>query len=407
MSNMRLTTSLPFNTWVTDMIFISAIGMVNALGMHLDDIASNLRQGFSPGVKPRAGWLQNGEPAVLAAVEGPLPDIPASFAPYRSRNNQLLLAALAQIRPEVDAAISRVGHDRVAIVMGTSTSGLDEGDQYVRHTLQDAPAPPWHYYQQELGDPSRFLSKWLGLCGPAFTLSTACSSSARAVISGRRLIEAGLADVAIVGGADSLSRMPINGFNSLESLSSTGCQPFAKDRCGITIGEGAGLLLLTKEPHPVAVLGVGESSDAWHISAPHPEGEGAIRAIRQAMEDAGVAPRDVGYINLHGTATILNDQIEARVVHTLFGQDTPCSSTKHLTGHTLGAAGITEAALCALILMRQLPLPAQDFTRSPLDDALPECGLIRTPTRLQNPLILSNSFAFGGNNASLILGMTV
>ncbi|MFV0262356.1 MAG: beta-ketoacyl-[acyl-carrier-protein] synthase family protein [Kluyvera sp.] len=386
------------------MIYISAVGMINALGSTLDEIAANLSRGVAPGMRPRTGWLQGHPHTVLGGVDGELPAIPDDYRDHRSRNNQLLLAALAQIQPQVDAAIASYEPDRVAVVLGTSTSGLDEGDEHVKRTLNGEESTAWRYPQQELGDPSRFLSHWLALDGPAFTLSTACSSSARAIVSGRRLIEAGLADVAIVGGADTLSRMPINGFHSLESLSPTLCQPFAQGRSGITIGEGAALMLLTREPQPIALLGVGESSDAYHISAPHPQGEGAIRAIEQALRDAGLTPDDVGYINLHGTATPLNDQIESAVVNALFGERVPCSSTKHLTGHTLGAAGITEAALSMLILQRDLPLPVQDFSLSPRDPTLPACGIIARPQPLARPTILSNSFAFGGNNASILLG---
>ena len=386
------------------MIYISAVGMINALGHDTDEIAANLSRGAAPGMRPRTGWLQGHPHAVLAGVDGELPAIPDDFSAHRSRNNQLLLAALRQIQPQVDEAIACYGRDRIAVVLGTSTSGLDEGDRHVNLTLNGEESHYWQYPQQELGDPSRFLSHWLRLDGPAFTLSTACSSSARAIISGRRLIESGLADVAIVGGADTLSRMPINGFHSLESLSPTRCLPFSRDRNGITIGEGAALMLLTREPQPIALLGIGESSDAWHISAPHPQGEGAMRAIQQALDDAGIMPEQVGYINLHGTATRLNDQIEARVINALFGERVPCSSTKHLTGHTLGAAGITEAAIGMLILQRNLLLPAQDFSQSPQDDTLPPCGLIEHPQPLSRPVILSNSFAFGGNNTSILLG---
>ncbi len=162
--------------------------------------------------------------------------------------------------------------------------------------------------------------------------------------------------------------------------------------------------MLTREPQPVALLGTGESSDAYHISAPHPQGEGAINAINQALNAAGLKPEDVGYINLHGTATPLNDQIESQVVHDLFGEAVPCSSTKHLTGHTLGAAGITEAALSWLILTHDLPLPAQDFSRYAPDPTLAACGVLHKPTALKKAVILSNSFAFGGNNASILLG---
>ncbi|KEA53871.1 3-oxoacyl-ACP synthase [Mangrovibacter sp. MFB070] len=388
------------------MIYISAIGVINALGNTAAEVAQHLVLGKSPGMRPRDGWLSGHPQAVLGGVDGELPVIPDTFHAHNTRNNQLLLAALAQIQPTVDQAIAQYGLERIAIVMGTSTSGLDEGDQHVRLSRTGQPSEHWRYPQQELGDPSRFLSKWLGTTGPAFTLSTACSSSARAIISGQRLLAAGLADIAIVGGADTLSRMPVNGFNSLESLSPTLCQPFSRDRSGITIGEGAALMVLTKTPQDLALLGVGESSDAWHISAPHPEGKGAIQAIQQALDNAGLSANEIGYINLHGTATRLNDQIESRVVHDLFGDKIPCSSTKHLTGHTLGAAGITEAALSALILRQGLPLPAQNFTLSPLDPELPPCGILRQSQPLVRPIILSNSFAFGGNNASIILGRT-
>ncbi|SFN48026.1 3-oxoacyl-[acyl-carrier-protein] synthase-1 [Candidatus Pantoea varia] len=381
------------------MIYISAIGMLNALGNDSQQIADSLKKGEAPGMQLCHGWLSGDRACWLGRVEGELPPIPAALSAHNTRNNQLLLAALAQIRPALDAAIARYGAGRVAIVLGTSTSGVDEGDQQIRGSQ-----PDYHYQMQELGDPSRFLAHYLQLDGPAYTISTACSSSARAIISGERLIAAGLADVALVGGADSLSRMPINGFDSLESLSERRCAPFSRDRDGISIGEGAALMLLTREPQPLALLGAGESSDAWHMSAPHPQGEGAERAMRMALQQANRLPQQVGYINLHGTATPLNDQMEAAVIARLFGNAVPCSSTKHLTGHTLGAAGVCEAALSALILLENLPLPAQDFTRAAQDETLPDCGMLLQPQALQRPVIASNSFAFGGNNTCLILG---
>jgi 3-oxoacyl-[acyl-carrier-protein] synthase-1 len=271
-----------------------------------------------------------------------------------------------------------------------------------------AGTPPvsYRYGQQELGDPSCFLSDYLQLFGPALTISTACSSSARAIITGKRLIESGMVDAAIVGGADTLSRMPINGFNSLESLSNVRCKPFSAERNGITVGEAGALILLTQEAGKVQLLGVGESSDAWHMSAPHPEGVGAIRAIEMALREAKLTPCDIGYINMHGTATRLNDEIEAKVVNQLFGENVPASSTKHLTGHTLGAAGACEAVLCYLLLSRGLTLPAQDFTDAHQDLSLAACGLLSAPQPFTKSVMLSNSFAFGGNNASLIFGVS-
>ncbi len=386
------------------MIAISAVGMLNALGRDMAEIAVNLARGQAPGMKLNHSFLLGQRPCWLGEVTADLPAVPEALKRHDSRNNRLLLGALAQIREPVDRAIAAYGADRVAVVLGTSTSGLDESDRMVTASAQGLPAPGYYYQMQELGDPARFLSAFLALDGPAYTLSTACSSSARAIISGRRLIETGMADAAIVGGADSLSRMPINGFDSLESLSAKRCRPFSAERDGISIGEGAALLLLTREAGGIALRGVGESSDAWHMSAPHPEGAGAIRAIEMALADAGVEAADIGYINLHGTATRLNDEIEARVINRLFGNRAPCSSTKHLTGHTLGAAGAIEAALGWLCLTRDLPLPPQDFSDATLDPALADCGLLIAPGRLDRRLIMSNSFAFGGNNTCLILG---
>lgn len=388
------------------MMTFSAVGMVNALGNNLEDIAANLQAGVAPGMGPDTeGWLQQGE-CWVGRVTGELPEIPEEMARYNSRNNRLLLAALAQIRPQVDEAIAKYGDSRVAVILGTSTSGLDEGDRMVSGSHGGNPPDSYRYGQQELGDPSRFLSDYLQLFGPALTISTACSSSARAIITGKRLIESGMVDAAIVGGADTLSRMPINGFSSLESLSNERCKPFSAERNGISIGEAGVLILLTQEPGKVQLLGVGESTDAWHMSAPHPEGVGAIRAIEMALREAKLGADEIGYINMHGTATRLNDEIEAKVVNQLFGEHIPCSSTKHLTGHTLGAAGACEAALCYLLLAGDLPLPAQDFSDTHQDLTLAGCGLLTAPQAFSKPIMLSNSFAFGGNNASLILGVS-
>jgi len=387
------------------MIFLSAVGMVNALGNNPDEVAANLALAHAPGFQRQFGWLTDQTPVWVGQVTGELPSVPTHLPEHNSRNNQLLLAALAQIEPEVSAVVARYGSQRVAVIMGTSTSGISEGEAAVRHHHLHGELPEqYHYQQQELGDPAQFLQRYLGLSGPAYTVSTACSSSARAIISGQRLITAGLVDAALVGGADSLCRMAINGFHSLDSLSAGRCTPFAKGRDGINIGEASALLLLTREPGDIALLGFGESSDAWHMSAPHPQGEGAERAMRMALQQAALAPSDVGYINLHGTATPLNDSVEAGVVDRLFGDRVPCSSTKHLTGHTLGAAGATEAALSWLILTRDLNVPLQDFSQYERDVSLPEIGLIQTPQWLRKPVILSNSFAFGGNNACILLG---
>ena len=386
--------------------FITAYGLISALGEGVDASAEALLAWQAKGSTPLTRHNQallDGRLTPVGRVEGELPAIPAALAPYASRNNQLLLAALAQIRHALGEALATFGPARVGLVLGTSTAGIGEAELAIAADRRGEAVPTaFDYRQQELGSPSEFLARHLGLEGPAYTLSTACSSSARAFISGQRMLAAGLVDAVLVGGADSLCGLTLNGFDSLESLSGTLCQPFDNGRQGINIGEGAALFLLSRQPAPLALLGVGESSDAWHISAPHPDGVGAEAAMGMALAQASLTPEQVGYINLHGTATRLNDAMESQAVYRLFGDRVPCSSTKPLTGHVLGAAGAIEAALACLLLERALPLPPQRVMTG--DPALAPIRLVSGTTPLATPRILSNSFAFGGNNVSLLFG---
>ena len=380
--------------------YLQAVGLINALGNDVPQVVAALRQPELQPLREHAQPLHDGRRVMVGAVQGELPPMPSELGVHDSRNNRLLLAALHQIRECVEQWRARVGSERIAIVLGTSTSGIDEGIQAL--AAEEVPAG-YHYCQQELGSPALFLADYLGVSGPAYTLSTACSSSARAFISAQRLLAADMADVVLVGGADTLCGLTLNGFYSLESLAAAICTPFARERDGINIGEAAALCLLTREPGPVALLGAGESSDAYHVSAPHPEGIGAEAAMRMALEQGGLQPGQVGYINLHGTGTRLNDEMEAKAVHRLFGDKVPCSSTKALTGHTMGAAGATEAALAWLLLTEDLPLPHQRYAASERDESLAPIDLLLAPQPLVRRVVLSNSFAFGGNNVSLLL----
>ena len=386
-------------------ITIAAYASHSALGLTNDTIASALSTAHAPGMQEQAGYLISGQSLMLGTVLGELPAIPEHLSAHNSRNNALLLSTLHEIAAQVQAVLAQVGPERFGIVMGTSTSGLDEAD----HKVSGQDHGQWQYPMQELGDPARFLQRYLKTTGPAYTISTACSSSARALISACRMLKSGMCAAVLCGGADTLCRMPINGFNALELVSDELCAPFAQERKGITIGEGAGLMLLTTDPTPprtskLSVVGYGESSDAYHVSAPEPEGKGAEAAMRMALTQAGLTPTDLGYVNLHGTASKMNDQAEATVMHRLCGPQTPCSSTKYLTGHTLGASGIVELCLCALTLERDLPLVPQDFSTNHLDPTLPEFGLItQKGQHLKRPYVMSNAFAFGGNNTSVIL----
>lgn len=383
-------------------VYIHSFASLSALGNTPEDIAAHLRTRTAPGMYPCEGWLLH-KALMLGGVEGALPSLPEGLSRHDSRNNRLLLAALVQMEASVRESIDRYGPSRISIVMGTSTSGLDETDRHLNATAKEQPLLFWDYAMQELGNLSAFLAAYLQVTGPRYTVATACSSSARALISGVRLLKSGLCDAVLVGGADTLSRMPINGFNALELVSDKLCAPFARERDGITIGEGAGLMLLTREKSALEVAGLGESSDAHHISAPHPEGAGAGKAMRMALESAALKPSDIAYVNLHGTASRLNDRAEATAMRAVFGTTT-ASSTKYLTGHTLGASGIVELCLCALTLKENLPLVPQDFSVNHKDETLPEFGLLlEENTRLKRPLIMSNAFAFGGNNTSVIL----
>jgi 3-oxoacyl-[acyl-carrier-protein] synthase-1 len=224
-------------------------------------------------------------------------------------------------------------------------------------------------------------------------------------VSAARLIKAGMLDAALVGGADTLARMPINGFNALGALSKDVCRPFAADRRGITIGEAAGLFLMTREGGAVRLMGYGETSDGYHMTAPDPEGTEAAHAMEEALERAHLKPSDITYLNLHGTGTALNDEAEARAVHQVFPGGVPCSSTKMYTGHTLGAAGCTEAGLLCLLLTapEEVTVP-KAIDAADYDPALPAIGCFTKAARIVRGPMMTNNFAFGGNNVSLIFG---
>lgn len=386
-------------------IYINAVGLVNALGNDNDEILRSLQEERT-GLVYDDAYLLNQAHTYLGKILGKLPNMPEEYSEHHSRNNEILLAALEQIKPCLDEYLQSTDPSRIAVIMGTSTSGIAEGEMALQYTSESQNiSSTYHYQQQRFSDPSDFLAKYLKVTGPNYTISTACSSSARAVISGATLIEAGIVDVAIVGGADSLCKMAINGFNALESLSTEPCTPFAQDRLGINIGEAGGMIILSKQPSNLRLYGWGASSDAWHISAPHPEGKGALEAMTKALHKADLTAQDIGYINCHGTGTPLNDSAESKAISAVFGDHIPCSSTKHLTGHTLGAAGITELGIAALLLESGQNLPCQIFKDSVIiDKSLPNIQLVTQPIKIKQPMILSNSFAFGGNNVSLIVG---
>lgn len=337
--------------------------------------------------------------------------LPDSLAEFDCRNNRLALLGLQQdgFADAVRTASARYGAQRVGVFLGTSTSGILQTELAYRRRDAISGALPADFIYRTTHNAFSvcdFTRRYFGLCGPAFAVSSACSSSAKVFSSARRMMSTGMIDAAVVGGVDSLCLTTLYGFNALELTSGEACRPFDAQRNGISIGEAAAFALIERTPEnpaadAVLLRGVGESSDAYHMSSPHPDGLGARMAMQDALAMAGLQPADIGYINLHGTATQTNDAAEARAVNGLFGAHTPCSSTKGATGHTLGAAGAVEAVICALALRHNL-IPAGLNTRQ-RDPALDVDYVLSNREQLLHH-VLSNSFGFGGTNCSLILG---
>jgi 3-oxoacyl-[acyl-carrier-protein] synthase-1 len=333
--------------------------------------------------------------------------LPARLREFDCRNNRLAWLAIEQdgFIDAVAKARARWGAERVGVFLGTSTSGLLQTELAYRHRQADGSLPEGFRYAptQNTYSVASFATTALELAGPSFVVSTACSSSAKVFGNAARMMAAGLIDAAVVGGVDSLCLTTLYGFNSLELLSSDICRPWDAGRRGLSIGEGASFALLERDGDVPQgwLLGIGESNDGHHMSTPHPEGAGAIAAMRAALASAGLQPADIDYINLHGTATPSNDAAEDRAVAAVFGADTPCSSTKGATGHTLGAAGGVEAMISLIALQHGL-MPGGLNVQTPD----PELRLNYLRANREAPLrtILSNSFGFGGTNASLVLG---
>ena len=387
-------------------IYLSDFALVNPLGSNLADIKKNMLSGKRDGLIQNE-TLPNQDSLFVGAVTEKLPTLTSKATYFNTRNNQLAKLALQSLTDELIDLKATIPSERIGVIVGTSTSGIYEGENAVKVELESGKFPnDYDYRMQEMFNLAEFIADDLGIEGPAFTISTACSSSAKAFITAKELILAGIIDAAIVGGVDALCGMTVNGFSALDSTSSGLCQPSSKVRDGINLGEAAALCVLRKDKGNIKLLGCGESSDAHHMSAPHPEGEGAITAMRQAVESAGIVPGDVDYINLHGTATPKNDAMEAIAVNALFGSKTPCSSVKGMIGHTLGAAGATEIGMCWLMMQDNNRYLIPHCFDNNKDDSMAEIALTQVGQQSKKPIkyCLSNSFAFGGNNVSIIIG---
>ncbi len=390
---------------------IKAIGMVNALGLSTEDVYSALMQGTTERLQSREDIIPDQAMLVGEAPEG-LPEIPEHLSSYAFRNCQLLLASYLQIEKAVEEAKDTYGASRVGVILGSSTAGIAVNEEAVASYIEDKSSlgSRAHLFQEMLSV-SRFIAEYAAVSGPVYTLSTACSSSTKVFASARRMMDLGICDAVIVGGADTLSKLTVNGFQTLGLLANQISIPFSKNRKGIVIGEGSALLLITRETGGTQVMGVGESSDAYHFSAPDPSGAGAEASMRMALSQSQLSPEDISYINLHGTGTPPNDKMEAAAVSRVFGTQTLCSSSKPFMGHLLGASGATEIALCACAIDEageSVALPPHHWD-GVHDEELPELRFVERGKRYPLPedrYFLSNSFAFGGSNASVILGRT-
>lgn len=336
--------------------------------------------------------------------------VPEALAAYDCRNNRLAELALAQdgFLDAVAAARARFGPARVGVVLGTSTSGIASTEDAYHHWGATGALPADYRFEttQELYALARYVARRCGLTGPSYTISAACASSTKTFVDAAQLLAADLCDAVLVGGVDTLCETSLRGFNSLQLLSPGPCRPNDRDRKGICIGEAGCFALMTRDPPEardggpaIRLAGYGESSDAHHMSAPHPEGLGARLAMRRALESAGLAPARVDYINMHGTGSLLNDRVEDHAIADIFGETVPCSSTKGWTGHTLGAAGGVEAVIAMLALEAGL-IPGNLNLRT--REAEARCHIPRETAAAPLTHVLTNNFGFGGNNCSLI-----
>lgn len=319
-----------------------------------------------------------------------------------SENLRLAITALDHIEKPLAQMTAGLPKARLAVVLGTSTSGMSDNQALLKSQMTNNQTPHLPYDRQAMNALAVGVGQYLGFGGLCYTISTACSSSGKALATGQRLLNANLADIVVVGGVDTLCPLTLNGFDSLESLSAGVCQPCGANRDGINIGEAGAVFVLTKEKSSVMLVGAGESMDAWHISAPHPDGKGAYQAMSEALTNAGLTIQDIDYINMHGTATPQNDSMEIKAINHLFGDRPLISSTKHKTGHCLGASSAIEASICTHILSSdELWLPHHH--NGVLDESLPPMNYVKADSVIDKvDYVLSNSFAFGGSNVSLI-----
>lgn len=375
-------------------MILQDLGFVCALGLTHDEIVANAKSGDT------SGMFRN--MPVVAGVSVPFGAVDIQTT-QQIRCFDLLLAALKQIEHGINKLKSEYALNRLGIVLGASNTGIHEAQQHINQALKNGKMPSdFSLSEIELYSPAAFLREKTGFMGPSYTVSTACSSSAKVFKDAADLIEQDICDAVLVGGVDARCDFALNGFNSLSALSYKHTNPMSKNREGINLGEGAALFIMTRGDRGIKLLGVGESSDAYHLTSPDPTGSGAIASMRGALADANLTPNQIDFINMHGTGTVANDAMESLAINSVFGDNVLCASTKPLTGHTLGAAGAISAALSWLMIKYQFIIP-HVYDGEYADD----CAEIKLATKQEQKnvnTVLCNAFAFGGSNASIIIG---
>ena len=398
-------------------VSLSPPGLVCCAGNSPAALFDAALRGDRRGIQPLS---PAGDKRFFAGCVLDLPPVSGCRGFPETRLFQITAAALEQIRPAVEAAAAEYGPDRVGVCAGSCDNGSELSLPAHRALFTQGAFPPDYAVRfQGAAFIAEFAAARFGLGGPCFTTAAACASGASAIVKGAELIEAGFCDAVIAGGADIVSETVLLGFLAMEAVSSTICNPFSKNRDGITLGEGAAFFLLRRAEAPaekndvipgIELLGYGESADACHMTAPRPDGSGAASAMRSALASAGVMPGDVDYINLHGTGTVHNDRMEALALQAVFRETMPpVSSTKPVTGHTLGAAGALELAVCWMCLNQEsssantgLPVHCWD---GEADSEMPSLNFAgNRKETAQARICMSNSFAFGGCNVSLVIG---
>ena len=370
------------------------LGFVCALGANHDDIVKNascgdMRNMFSGDV----------------FVDGV--KIPFGVAPVAQKHDlrcfDLIDVALNQINPDIALLKETYDIHRLGIIIGTSNTGVHEAQKRINQAFENNVQIDKHVLSElELGTPAEYIQKQTGFMGPVFCVSTACSSSLKVFQSARNLIAKDICDAVLVGGVDARCDFALNGFNALSALSKQQTNPMSKNRDGINLGEGAALFIMEKSGCGIKLLGVGESSDAYHLTSPDPTGSGAILSMTNALVDANLKAKDIDFIIMHGTGTVANDSMESLAINSVFGDDVLCASTKPLTGHALGAAGAISMGLAWLMLKNNFIIP--HIYDGIMDKNCKDIKLARIGDECELHKVLCNAFAFGGSNASVIIG---